>query len=240
MIRLAIACVLVPAGVAAADPEIAEGTNALVRARLPNGPDQAAPGLGASVEGGWGGARAEALGAVSAEALLYDRITVRAGVTYDVGTARPAASASYEIYDPFKRSVGLLAGVAFKTEGLTEAEGEVEVTLAVSRRVGDGLAAASITYGQDADFKHHDAEAAVGLVEPIMHQAAVGGIARVRSGLGSATELGANWDALAGAAGRVKYGPYALTAIGGTEIVGETMGGTKLGALVTLALGAWW
>jgi hypothetical protein len=49
MIRLAIACLLVPAGVAAADPEIAEGTNALVRARLPNGPDQAAPGLGASV-----------------------------------------------------------------------------------------------------------------------------------------------------------------------------------------------
>jgi hypothetical protein len=235
MVRLALG-VLFVSGVAAADPSDAT----MIRARLPGGPDASAPGLGASVEGGWGGARAQAIGAVSAEALLGGRITLRAGVAYDVGQTRPSASASYAFLDPFRNAVGVLAGLAYKPEGLTEPGGELEATFAMSRRFGGGLASASLTYGQDADFVHHDGEAALAFVEPVAMHAAIGGLARARSGLGSTTELGANWDTLAGAVGRVQLDTYTLTAIGGTEVVGQVVGGTKLGALFALALGAWW
>ncbi len=235
MTRLAL-CLLLVGGVASAEPG---DSTTIIRAQLPGGPDAAAPGIGASVEGGWGGARAEAVGAFTAEALLWGRVTVRAGVGYDVGVTRPTAGVSYQFLDPYRSAVGLLAGVAYKPEGLTEPEGEIESTVALSRRVGDGLASAAITYGQDADFVHHDGEAALALVEPVAQQVAVGGLTRFRSGLGSTTDLGARWDSLAGAVGRIQLDAYTVTAIGGAEVVGATMGGTRLGAMVTLAVGAW-
>lgn len=230
-----IACILLSAGVAAADP-----SNVLVASRLPSGPDAAAPGMGVTADGGWGGAHAEAVGGFSAEALLASRLTVRAGITYDVGVARPSAGASYQFLDPFRHAIGLLVGAAYKPEGLTETEGEIETTLAISRRFGGGLASASVTYGQDFDAAHHDGEAALALVEPLTERAAIGGVARGRSGLGSTTELGASWDGLAGAVGRLQIDQYTITAIGGTEVLGAVTGGTKVGALVTLAFGAWW
>lgn len=229
-----IACLLLAGGVAAADPET------LVRAELPNGPMAAAPGTGVTIDGGWGGAHAQALGAMSAEALLAGKITVRAGFQYDVGTMRPSAGAGYTLLDPFRHAVGLLIAAAYKPEGLTEPEGELETTLALSRRVGDGLASASVTYGQDFDGAHHDGELALALVEPVAKNIAFGGMGRGRSGLGSTTELGANWDGLAGAVGRVQVDQYTVTALGGTEVLGAVGGGTRYGALVALALGAWW
>jgi len=228
-----LAVVAVCAGVAHAD-------EAYISARLPGGPDAAAPGMGATVEGGWGGARAEALGAVSAEALLYGRITARATVGYDVGKARPSASLSYVFLDPYRHAIGLLVGMAVKTEGLTEPEGEIEGTVAVSRRIGDGLLSGSLTFGGDPDLHEHDGEAALALMQPVAARTALGGVARARSGLGSTTDLGANWDALTGAVARTQLGAYTLTAIGGVDAIGAVTGGTKVGALATLAVGAWW
>ncbi len=230
-----IACLLLVGGVASADPG-----DLLVRARLPGGPDAAAPGVGVTADGGWGGAHAQALGAFSAEALLEGHVTVRAGVDLDVGKMRPTAGASYQFLDPFRHAIGLLVGAAYKPEGLTEAGGELETTIALSRRFGDGLASASLAYGQDFDGAHHDGEAAIAMVEPLAQRFALGGLARGRSGLGSTTDLGANWDGLAGAVGRVQLDQYTLTAIGGTEVLGAVGGSTKVGALVSLAVGAWW
>lgn len=233
MSRVALV-VIALGGTAAADGD------AFVRARLPIGPEAAAPGIGATVDAGWGGAHATALGAVGAEALVYDRITVRAGVTYDVGRTKPAASASYAIMDPYRDAIGLLAGIAFKTEGLTEPEGEVEATLAIARRIGGGLLSGSLTFGADPDFHDHDGEVAAALVAPISARVALGGVSRVRSGLGSTTDLAASWDALAGGVARAQLGVYTLTVIGGLEALGATTGGTRTGPLGTLALGAWW
>jgi hypothetical protein len=219
---------------------VAHADEAFISARLPGGPDAAAPGMGASVEGGWGGARAEAVGAVSAEALLYGRITARASVTYDVGKAKPSAYLSYVFLDPYRHAIGLLVGMAVKTEGMTEPDGEVEGTVALSRRVGAGLLTGSITFGADPDFHDHDGEAALALMQPVADHTAVGGLARGRSGLGSTNELGANWDAIAGAVARTQLGVYTLTAIGGVDTIGAVTGGTRTGALATLAVGAWW
>jgi hypothetical protein len=232
-LKLCIAILLVSAGTARAD-------EAFLNARLPGGPDASAPGLGGSVEGGWSGAHAEATGAFTAEGLIAARITVRAAVTYDVGKAKPSAYASYAIYDPDHHAVGLLVGVALKSEGLTEAGGEVEATVALARRIGRGLLSGSVTFGADPDFHDHDGEVALALVEPVIEHTALGGITRARSGLGSTTELGANWDALAGAVARTQLGAYTLTAIGGLEALGATTGGEHYGALATLAVGAWW
>jgi hypothetical protein len=230
---------LAPVLIAFAFAGVAHADEALITARLPGGPDAPAPGLGASVEAGWGGARAQAIGAVSAEALLAGQLTLRAGVEYELGQTRPVAGASFAILDPYRHVVGLLAGIAYKPEGLTEAEGELEATVALARRVGAGLASASLVYGQDPDLKHHDGEAALSLVEPISARTALGGVARARSGLGSTTELGASWDALAGALARARVGAYTLTAIGGLDAIALT-GGTRLGVLATFAVGAWW
>jgi hypothetical protein len=217
-----------------------DGGDALVRAQISGGPVQAAPGLGASVSGGWGGAHAQAIGDFTAEALLAGRLTIRAGVDYDAGKTRPSASASYAFYDPAAHAVGLLAGLAYKPEGLTEPEGEFEATVAVSRIVGAGLASASVTYGQDADFKEHDGEVALAMVEPIAKRAALGGVARMRDGLGSTTDLGARWDGLAGGMARVQVDQYQVTFVAGSELIGVATGGTKLGVLGTIAVGAWW
>jgi len=213
---------------------------AFITARLPGGPDAAAPGMGATVEGGWGGARAEAVGAISAEALLYSRITARATVSYDAGTARPSAGLSYVFLDPYRHAIGLLVGMAVKAEGMTEADGELEGTVALSRRVGAGLLSGSLTFGGDPDFHDHDGEAALALMQPVAARTAVGGVARARSGLGSTTELGANWDAIAGAVARTQLDAYTLTAILGVDTIGAVSGGMHSGALATLAVGAWW
>src|SRR5262249_27128839 len=129
---------------------------------------------------------------------------------------------------------------AYKPEGLTEAEGEVEGTVAASRQLGTGLATASITYGQDPDFNHHDGEVAVAAVEPVSKTAAIGGVARMRSGLGSATDLGARWDSLAGAVGRLQIDQFTVTAVAGAELAAPDTGSTKVGVLGALSVGAWW
>ena len=219
--------------------------DALVRAQVSGGPVQAAPGLGASVSGGWGGAHAEAIGDFAAEALLYGRLTIRAGVDYDGARPvdhqmRPSASAAYTVYDARTHAVGLLVGLAYKPEGLTEPDGEFEGTVALSRAVGAGFASASVTYGQDADFHDHDGEASLGVVEPVAQKIAIGGIARMRDGLGSSLDLGARWDGLAGAMGRIQIDQYQVTLVGGSEVIGAAAGGTRYGVLGTIAVGAWW
>jgi hypothetical protein len=246
MKRIAFASVLalatgLGAHVAAADPDAADGTTSapIVRARIPGGPDAPAPGLGASVQGGWGGAHAQAIGAISAEGLLLGRLTIRAGVDYDAGKTRPSAGASYVLYSPEDHPVGVLVGLAYKPEGLTEPEGEVEGTVALSHKLGNALASASITYGQDADFNTHDGEIALAAVQPLSKSVALGGVTRARHGLGSATDLGARWDGLAGALARMQVDDYTVTAVVGSEIIGVDPGGTKVGLLGTLAVGAW-
>jgi hypothetical protein len=238
---LALVCGL-GARVAAADPDAieADASAQILRARIPGGPDAPAPGLGASVQGGWGGAHAQAIGAVSAEGLLFGRLTIRAGVDYDAGKTRPSASASYVLYSPEHNQVGVLVGLAYKPEGLTEPEGEVEGTVALSHKFGDALGSASITYGQDPDFNEHDGEIALAAVQPVSQTVALGGVTRARSGLGSTTDLGARWDGLAGGLARIQVEQYTVTAVVGSEIIGVDPGGTKLGLLGTVAVGAWW
>jgi hypothetical protein len=244
MKRTAIACAMILGGAGVASAQVADDepqvSTALINSRLPSGPDAATPGLGASVEGGWGGAHAKAVGKFVAEGLIAERITLRAGVQIDNGTARPSAGASYVFLDAATHPVGLLAGLAYKPEGLTEPEGEVEGTVALSRRIGDGLASASITYGQDPDFNEHDAELALGAVTPVAPTLALGGVARARSGLGSSKDLGVKWDSLAGGVARLQVEQYTITAVAGAEMTAPDSGGTKLGVMGTLAVGAWW
>ena len=236
-----IACaalfVMTAGGVALADD--GDGDDTLVRARISGGPDAPAPGLGASISGGWGGAHAQAIGAMSAEGLIGGRLTIRAGVDYDAGRSRPSASASYVLTDASTHAVGVLIGVAYKPEGLTEPDGEMEATIAAAHMIGASRLSASVTYGQDADFKEHDGEVALADVTPIAKRIAVGGLTRYRNGLGSATDLGARWDGLAGGLARVQIDQYVLTFVGGSEVVGMPAGGTKLGVLGTVSLGAW-
>jgi hypothetical protein len=242
MIRTAIGAAVVSAMpfTASADPSAAVEATTLVASRVPEGPLTAAPGVGASVEGGWDGARARAIGAITAEALIARRITLRAGAQYELGSTRPSVSGSYLLLDSDEHAIGVLATVAYKPDGLTEPGGELESTLSITHRLAGGIAAASITYGQDPDLAHHDGEIALSAIEPIARHAALGGVARARSGLGSATELGASWDGLAGAVARTQLGALTFTALGGTQIVGPLSGGTRLGALGTVAVGSWW
>src|SRR2546423_1463343 len=63
-----VMCTRLDLGGLLAHPSAAHADEALITARLPVGPDAAAPGLGGSVDGGWGGAHAQPIGALSAEA----------------------------------------------------------------------------------------------------------------------------------------------------------------------------
>ena len=78
--------------------------------------------------------------------------------------------------------IGLRAAFAYKPEGFTEPEGELEAQLVLVRPIGRGAARAMIAYGQDPEGNEFDGEVAASYVHRIAEPIVIGATARYRYG----------------------------------------------------------
>ena len=176
---------------------------------------------------------------VLGEVRVYGRVRAIAKVAdafRDV--ARPGGGIAVQWLDERRHGVAATAYVFFKTEGFSEPEGELEVTLAFGRRLGPIRAVADVAYGQDPEGKDRDAELAFAAhVEP-RHNLFAGVVARYRDALGSRGEAGVLRDGFGGATATLATGRVAVTAQAGVGLVGTAMAGTTVGPAATIAVGA--
>jgi hypothetical protein len=123
----------------------------------------------------------------------------------------------------------------YKAEGFSEPEGEIEAALALAH----GPLAGSLTFGQDADAKNRDAEAAFAARAQLASNLFAGVLARYRDALGTTGEMLAR-DGFGGATATLVVDRLAFTAMAGVAGVQKTGTGEpfRTGAAATLAIGA--
>jgi hypothetical protein len=220
---------------AAADPADALADDSSSAPRLAAGENLAyvvAPASASSVAvtTAWDGARHDGVGRAAAEVSIAHRVSI-------VGGAAHEASATWRPYVGAKLAImpGLAVTVAYKAEGFVQPEGEVEATVAFGHRLGAAYVIANATYGQDIDAHQRDAEAAAAALVPIGPVVA-SATARARFGLGSMTELGASWDAIADVGAALPFDRYAVRAGLGISMVSAMQ--VAMGPVATLSLSA--
>lgn len=187
-----------------------------------------------SSDGGYNGAEARAELHASIEARVIERASLFVTTSYEA-RARPGIGAAYQLLDPVTRPIGLRASFAYKPEGFTEPEGELEAQLVVVRPLGRGAARAMIAYGQDPEGNEADAEAGASYVHHIAGAFVVGASARYRYGIAVKNDEPA-WDVLGGGIAGWAPGAWRVELfLGGTAL--ERMG-TKSGAVAMLGASA--
>jgi len=200
--------------------------------------------VGITGEGGYNGGAGRATANATLEATLFSRASVFANVDYGgiIDHARPALGAAFQIIDPRHGNYGLRASFAYKPEGFTEPEGELEGALVGSRRIGADAIRAMVAYGQDPDFNESDVELGTSYLHRASGHLVVGGTVRFRKAL--KLKMGVvepDWDFIAGAVGGVWFarhtraellvGAYAVAYPGrstGTGAIGLVSIGTEL------------
>lgn len=95
-----------------------------------------------------------------AEVRVYGPFAARVAVTSseDGDALRPAVAGRAQFLEQQRHGVKAAVALAFKAEGFTEPEGEIETTLSVGRRWGRSLLIGNLVYGQDPEGRERDAE----------------------------------------------------------------------------------
>jgi hypothetical protein len=125
----------------------------------------------------------------------------------------------------------------YKTEGFTEAEGEIEAVLSLEHAFGAVRASANLAYGQDPEGNERDGELAfVAHVEPRTGWF-VGGITRYRDALGSTKEATIR-DGFAGPTTTLTHGPFAISLDAGIAMAQMRMMPRSFGPATSLSIGA--
>jgi hypothetical protein len=163
-----------------------------------------------TTQAGYDGAqqRAQATGFV--EATILPRLAVFAGVTYGeetAGASRPAIGAAFQISDPHTHLIGARISTAYKPEGFSEPEGEIETVLTLSHLIHRDVVRTFIAYGTDPDGHESDTEIAAGYLHRLADHLVVGGTLRYRYAL-ALKMPGPRWDLVAGAVGDVVVDRY--------------------------------
>lgn len=138
--------------------------------------------------------------------------------------AHPGIGAAVQLLDEGKHGVASSAYFSYKTEGFTEAEGELEALVAFGKQLGAVHGTLNLAYGQDPEGAERDGEAAIGLhIEP-MHGLYTGVVGRFRDALGSNGDraTGILRDALGGASATYVVGRFGVTATAGIAGVSTT------------------
>ena len=229
---------LVPA-LAVADevaPPRAPDADTAARYTLPMQPAELARGPTGRLTVGWDGARDHALVEGTAAAPIHPRVTITALVQRRVDDrVAPGVGVEVVVVPPSGSSLAVSAGLRYRPEGFDEPEGEVEATLAVGVRTGAATLVANLAYGQDPEGNERDAELAVGAIRTVAEIWQVGATARVRDGLGTTAELGADRDGFATAFAGARFAGHAAVAVGaGVAIVDD--GALHAGPAVSTSL----
>jgi hypothetical protein len=166
------------------------------------------------------------------------RLVLRVDNIADHG--RPGAGASYQFLSEARHGIASTAYLVYKTEGFTEAEGEVEGLVAFGKTFGPVNGILNLAYGQDFEGNERDGEVAVHAHTAVAERFLVGVAGNFRDALGSNGDksTGIKRDLFAGVTGSVVVSPVVVTAmagIAGVELA--SMSGMKTGPSVTLAVG---
>lgn len=103
-------------------------------------------------------------------------------------TRRPSLGVATQVLTEQRHTIDLSTYLAYKSEGFTEPEGEIELVVSFGKRLGFVRATVNAAYGQDVEAVDRDAEVAIALhVEPTRGLFA-GAVSRYRSAIGSSIE----------------------------------------------------
>ena len=235
MIVRSLALVACSAAVAFAE---APAEDATLRSTVGWGQTVVPDRLVVTTQAGYDGAqqRAQATGYV--EAAIASHFSVFAGVTYGEetrGVSRPAFGAAYQLLDPHVHAIGLRVSGAYKSEGFTEPEGELEGMLVASRLIGADVARTFAAYGSDADGHESDAEVGAGYLHRLADHWVVGGTMRYRYARAMKTPDMPHWDMVGGAVGDLLVDRWRVELLVGGGAVGFAR--TETGPLGLVSVG---
>jgi hypothetical protein len=229
-----IAILAVPS-TASADPE--------ARARLGAGDGlsivkSATEGSTASVTAttGWDDARHAASTMIAADGRVGHGISVLAGASAEPGGRwRPYAGARINVLSSETQPVDLAFSLAYKAEGFTEPDGELELVASVGRRFGAAYVLLDGAYGQDPEGRDRDAEIG-GAVMTSIGSIIASTTSRARYALGAKRDFQALWDVVADVGAAYPFGRYAARgAVGVSAMRTSTI---VAGPLATISLSA--
>lgn len=189
-----------------------------------------------TTQAGYDGAqqRAEATGFV--EAAIIPRISVFAAVTYGeetTGASRPAIGAAIQILDPRRSIVGARLSTAYKPEGFSEPEGEIETILTLSHVIERDVVRTFVAYGRDPDGHESDVEAGAGYMHRLAEQWLVGATTRYRYAI-ALKDTGPKWDLIGGAVGDLAIDRWRIEILLGGGAVDTTSVTTGLLGLASV------
>jgi hypothetical protein len=217
---------------AAADPDLSTE-----RSQIGWGTSMNPERVGVWTEGGWSGGehRAEVDATVEATVLPHASVFVTAQYGGDLTNARPAVGAAYQLLDPRQSANGARISVAYKPEGFTEPEGEIEGVLIVSRQIGTDSARLRGAYGQDPEGAESDGELGASYIHDV-GPFEVGGTSRFRHAIKVKTTLEPRWDFIGGAVGAYVRGRSRVELLLGVDVVAYTPNPAATGVLALVSL----
>ncbi|HXU83951.1 MAG TPA: hypothetical protein VN914_21295 [Polyangia bacterium] len=195
--------------------------------------------LGAAV-GGYDGAHQAGVFEAAAEVRVFGPVALRGGAVYSSAgdRLRPSLGARVQALREGRHGLDGAIGVAYRPEGLTELEGEVEAVLSLGAHLGLTYLTGNLVYGQDPEGNERDGEVRLAALHPL-GRFLVGADARLRFDLGSQpAKQEARLDAVVGPVASMVAGPVALLLQGGASALKLQGTPTTVGALVLGGVGA--
>ena len=197
--------------------------------------------VGVWTEGGYNGGdhRAEVDATVEATVLPHASVfaTTQFGGEYVYSSPRPSIGAAYQILDPRNGPNGVRITVAYKPEGFTEPEGEIESVLVLSRRIGTDTARLRLAYGQDPEGRESDWEGGGSYMHRASDRVVVGASARYRHAIKVKTILEPRWDFIAGAVGGYVVGRSRVELLVGVDSIAYTPNPAQTGVVALASVG---
>jgi hypothetical protein len=191
--------------------------------------------------GGYDFARRSAQFEARAEVSILPWLAVLGGPVYTQHPEqfRPSLGVRAQALSQPDQGIDLGFGVTYRPEGFTEAEGEIELSVAVARRFGRLGTFANLVYGQDPEATERDGELRLAGLYTIAAAVQAGLDARLRIDLGSEesephAEEGAHWDAVFGPTASFATGGFATFVQVGMSVVDDTA--VHYGALALLGV----
>jgi len=177
------------------------------------------------------------------EVSVWGPLALRVQATYsnDTKKMRPSVGGRAQLLRQERHGIDGAITVFYKTEGFTEAEGEIETFASVGRRFEYLSVVGNLVYGQDPEGNERDGEVRAA----VWHQGrglALGLDTRARFALGTqhgrAATSEPSFDFLAGPVATVVVGPVALFAEFGPSVFRLAGGPTRAGAAALAGVGA--
>jgi hypothetical protein len=193
--------------------------------------------------GGYDSSRRGLLIDSAVEAQVWGPFALRFHATYsnDTDRMRPSIAGRAQFLRQARHGVDGSVTVFFKTEGFTEAEGEIETFLSLGRRFENLTVIADLVYGQDPEGNERDGE----VHAAVFHQAGwlmYGLDSRVRFAIGTQHGRAATTepvvDFLGGPVATAATGVGAIFAQVGPSAFQLSTGPTQVGVAVLAGLGA--